>query len=416
MSFSKNIKKQKNYNTLYKGLSLLLLLTLTLLKATAQKVDSEKEIEKAIVYFEKKEFHEACRILDDIIRLRPGTSQAYYYRALALQEIGDKLGALTDLNSLLELEPGHAEGLFARAQIRFACKQYDLAKADYLLLLNSPVKGITQSVVYQIPRYSNGVSGILSQQSDRLDPIYFQLALNCEALNQYEEALHYIGKAITLQPSLSDYRLKRAELNLKSGKENKAMEDLNLVLEQDPSHPVAIQLLANLASRKGNSKEAEKLYSEIILTSPQFLMPYKQRAYGKISRGEWREALEDLDIVLRRNPEDLEALSLRARVYEKLEKIDEALMDHRRILELNPSASTAHFGIGNIHFKRKQYSSAISAYTKAIACQTDFGEAYYQRGIALHYLNKKRDACLDLDKALELGITAAKSAKEKICK
>lgn len=416
MSLSKTIKNQKIIKTIYKGLNFILVLTLPYSKVSAQKANPENEIEEALVLFEKREFQEAYRILDDIIRLKPTATQAYYYRALVLQEMGDKLGALTDLNKLLVLYPGHAEGLFARAQIHFALKQYDHAKSDYLFLLNSPVKGVTQSVVYQIPRYSDGVSGILSQQSDRLDPIYFHLAASCEALNQYEEALHYIGKAIVLQPTLSDYRLKRAEIHLKSGKENEALKDLNEVLEQEPTHPVAIQLLANLASGKGNSQEAEKLYSEIIRTSPEFLMPYKQRAYARISRGECNEALEDLNMVLQRTPEDQEALAFRARVYEKMERNDDALLDHQKILEINPCAATAYFGIGNIHFKRKQYHAALSAYTQALACQNEFGEAYYQRGIALNYLNKKREACQDLDKSLELGISAAKSAIERICK
>nr|WP_301699822.1 tetratricopeptide repeat protein [uncultured Muribaculum sp.] len=50
------------------------------------------------------------------------------------------------------------------------------------------------------------------------------------------------------------------------------------------------------------------------------------------------------------------------------------------------------------------YTSAISAYTKAIELKADLGEAYYNRGYLYLMLGNKDAGIADLSKAGELGI------------
>ena len=58
----------------------------------------------------------------------------------------------------------------------------------------------------------------------------------------------------------------------------------------------------------------------------------------------------------------------------------------------------------------------MGAYTLALYHRDDFREAYYQRGLTFHQLDKDVAACEDLKKALDLGLEMAEKAIQKICK
>ena len=63
-------------------------------------------------------------------------------------------------------------------------------------------------------------------------------------------------------------------------------------------------------------------------------------------------------------------------------------------------------------FKLEDYEGAIADYYKALEINPNFADAYYNRGVSkLKLKNQKESACLDLNKATELG---SKDAKEKI--
>ena len=56
---------------------------------------------------------------------------------------------------------------------------------------------------------------------------------------------------------------------------------------------------------------------------------------------------------------------------------------------------------------RKNYDAAITHYTLAIQQDTDFAEAYFNRGLTYIYLDEVEKGIADLSKAGELGIYQA---------
>ena len=56
---------------------------------------------------------------------------------------------------------------------------------------------------------------------------------------------------------------------------------------------------------------------------------------------------------------------------------------------------------------KKEYNDAITYYTKAIAQDGDFAEAYYNRGLTYVYIGENEKGLSDLSKAGELGIYQA---------
>ncbi len=62
----------------------------------------------------------------------------------------------------------------------------------------------------------------------------------------------------------------------------------------------------------------------------------------------------------------------------------------------------------------QDYTSALSAFSKAIELKPDFGEAYYNRGYVYFKLGNKNLGAADLSKAGELGIVPSYSLLKRM--
>jgi tetratricopeptide (TPR) repeat protein len=93
----------------------------------------------------------------------------------------------------------------------------------------------------------------------------------------------------------------------------------------------------------------------------------------------------------------------------RLEEVDYELMhrDYDQVLRLQPDFSFALYNKANILCAQREYKDAINYYTKAIAIDRDFAEAYFNRGLTYIYTGENEKGLADLSKAGELGIYQA---------
>lgn len=64
----------------------------------------------------------------------------------------------------------------------------------------------------------------------------------------------------------------------------------------------------------------------------------------------------------------------------------------------------AHYNKGVILILMQDYTSALSAFNKAIELKPDFGESFYNRGYVYFRLGNRTAGTADLSKAGELGV------------
>ena len=81
--------------------------------------------------------------------------------------------------------------------------------------------------------------------------------------------------------------------------------------------------------------------------------------------------------------------------------------DYDQVLRLQPDFVFALYNKANILCAQKEYQDAIAYYTRAIAQDADFAEAYYNRGLTYIYIGENDKGLADLSKAGELGIYQA---------
>ncbi|WAR22060.1 TTC1-like protein [Mya arenaria] len=126
------------------------------------------------------------------------------------------------------------------------------------------------------------------------------------------------------------------------------MED-NLTDEQKQERKEESQVLkdnGNQLFRDGSYKSALRVYSRALRVCPikfakDRAILYSNRAACKMKLEMYDECIRDCTKAVDLHPQYLKAFMRRAEMYEKTEKLDEALADYQKILELDPSQHSA---------------------------------------------------------------------------
>lgn len=98
--------------------------------------------------------------------------------------------------------------------------------------------------------------------------------------------------------------------------------------------------------KKGDYAEAEDIYSQALLKCPALYRKerailYSNRAAARLKQDKTEPALTDCTKAIELNPDYIRALLRRAELYEKTDKLDEALADYKSVLEKDLSCRQA---------------------------------------------------------------------------
>lgn len=139
---------------------------------------------------------------------------------------------------------------------------------------------------------------------------------------------------------------------------------------------------------------------------------YASEAAELVTGGEERRAneldnlaLEDFQSAVAHNPARYQAIHNRAVSYVLFGKLDEALADLNKVLELAPTHKSAHFNRGEVLKRLGRIEDAASDYTAAINAKTGDVQALIARGETYVMLSRFREAIGDFNQALRFDPT-----------
>ncbi|XP_038651386.1 tetratricopeptide repeat protein 1 [Scyliorhinus canicula] len=109
---------------------------------------------------------------------------------------------------------------------------------------------------------------------------------------------------------------------------------------------LTLKEVGNGQFKKGEYTEAENSYTEALGVCPAYYQKdrsilYSNRAAARMKLDNKEEAISDCTKAIELNPNYIRAILRRAELYEKSEKLDEALQDYKTILEKDPSVGQA---------------------------------------------------------------------------
>ena len=230
---------------------------------------------------------------------------------------------------------------------------------------------------YQVDNLSKTIEYVnISLQLDSKNiPAYaLKAQLQMEA-ELYEQATITYEKIIELYPLIDSttliYRINVSKAYMNCNVYEKAYSRLQEVYSLDSNN---LELLTNLSvccMKLNKQQEAEKYLYLVLQINPNYTAGLVNMGYYFIEKEEYQKAIEYFNKVLVIQPRESYALNNRGFAYFKLLKIDLALQDINQSISYDPS------------------------------------NAYAYRNRALVYIKSGllQEACIDLQKALDLGFT-----------
>ena len=211
-----------------------------------------------------------------------------------------------------------------------------------------------------------------------------------------------------LQPRVLQQRMRDPRI----GKlRQSALDDLQRLLERDESMGPALLLLGQLESPPlGDRQKAFQAFSKAILLLGEDTEQLS-RAYQLRSRlAETPEGrFADLEKAIGANGNNAEAWEERALFHLSENQLKEAIDDFNMVLEKNPESATALLGIGEALLNQGEYETAIKHLDLAVEAAPRSQTVYLLRANARAEAKNFKAAIADVNKSIEIDPTGAAS-------
>jgi tetratricopeptide (TPR) repeat protein len=128
------------------------------------------------------------------------------------------------------------------------------------------------------------------------------------------------------------------------------------------------------------------------------------KAYSK-KKGAYLESVKYLKNALELDAENLEALSLLAKIYIENGKYEDASPVVKKLLEIDPTSGLAYGFMGEILYHKSKYSGSIEALRRSLQLDGGNPRIYFLLGKVFERLDRLADAVLEYEIAVELSPT-----------
>ena len=197
------------------------------------------------------------------------------------------------------------------------------------------------------------------------------------------KALADLNAAITLSPDLATALAGRALLSLNSGADAQAVTDYTQLLAMAPPTE---QLLVGRGDAYNNLQKYDKAiadFDQAIALNPKNAKALNDRAWALARKGEYAQAVTGYNAALA-TATNLRGIVLSNRCEAKamLGKINDALADCNAAINLHQNGDNALVCRGFAHLKGRQFAAAIADYNAALAITPDDNDALFARGVA----------------------------------
>ena len=260
---------------------------------------------------------------------------------------------------------------------------------------------------------------------------------NALYFEDYVLSIQYFNQVIRLKPYLSEPYFYRAVAKIQLEDYQGALRDCNAALERNPFSPGCYYARGYIYRELGQLDLAEKDYSEALRFAPENRTYLLLRADTRALRKNYDGALEDINLLLKREPQSATIWSERGRInmqqsdtlaaleaftraseYDRLNpaawsalgvtnlmlnREDEAYVQLTQAINLGSKWAGDYINRGIIHYHRHNYRGALADYDKAVQLAPREADSYYNRGVMRQEVGDYNNALADLNRAIELA-------------
>lgn len=428
-------------------------------------------INRGIIYYRKHNYRSALADYDKAVALAPRDAQCYYNRGVLRQELGDYNRALEDFTQAINYAPDRVEIYYQRGIVQLQLRQWQDALQDFTTIMNRypyflPAyylaaqaetslghgKAATQlrQQAYQLEQKKDSIQSLQTtmqvaesqpQQRDRRKE-FSQLAAQNQETNDEENKYDSDTRGsvqkryadVVNEPNifLSYYATNNHTDALRQTNYSHATVDMYNNTMQLPAPlrfttkemtltaDMVNQHFAQISNLSHQIDLLEQMAQPGSTNNDLLCASYIARAFEFALVQDYSSALDDVTRAILMDGDLYFAYFCRANwrykyleykraVGEPTDKADFELMmrDYDYVIHHLPDFSFAYYNKANMLCIQQDFKAAISYYTQAISADSDFAEAYFNRGLTYIYIGDNEKGLADLSKAGELGIYQA---------
>lgn len=136
-------------------------------------------------------------------------------------------------------------------------------------------------------------------------------------------------------------------------------------------------------------------------------MAYRQ-AVKLLRKNDYAEAVKNLDVLIKQEPNDANHYRFRAEVLRVWGKLDRARRDYLKMTDLAPDSPLAFNGLAEVYLQSGDYRAALDAAQKAVELAPDDWVAYYNLGMIEDRLQESEQVIAHLELALQKKVRDAR--------
>jgi len=174
------------------------------------------------------------------------------------------------------------------------------------------------------------------------------------------------------------------------------------ILNKDPRHFDALQLLGAIDLQQGRDQEAQLRIRKALEINPRSDSAHTNLGYIQVKLKRFEEALASCDKALAIKPDHAEALCNRGNALKDLRRHEEALASYEKALAIRPAYAEALYNRGLALFELNRREEALASLDHALAVNPNLLEALLVRGSVLRALHRSEEALASYDQALAI--------------
>jgi tetratricopeptide (TPR) repeat protein len=381
---------------------------------------------------------DALEVMRALVRLNPDQAVAHYALAHLAVRVSDLDAAMAAIDRALVINPAWEDAALFKARVLVSLKDTPRALQFYERYLDAHPRAGVMRLGYarqlvdlkQWDKAREQFKRVVAA-APRDAEVVFTIALLALQSNELDEAEHYLKRALDLQPENDQARLYLGQVAEQRKQYAVAIqwytriESAELYFEAQARLGVALARQGNLDQARAHlhnllpKTEAQKV--QLALAEEQILRDAKQ----------YPEAFDVLSRTLGELPDNADLLYARALAAEKLNRVEVAEQDLRRILKKDPKNANALNALGyTLADRTTRYAEALVLIEQALALKPDdpfildsLGWTYYRLGNhaeAVRHLRAAFNQRADAEIAAHLGevlwVTGDRAGAESIWK
>lgn len=146
------------------------------------------------------------------------------------------------------------------------------------------------------------------------------------------------------------------------------------------------------ATQKGNFPTAEGYWTQLIELWQENPVGWSNRGNARVSQNKLEEAIADYNKSIELAPDAADPYLNRGTAFEGLGRWEDAIADYKRVLELEPNDAMAYNNLGNAKAGLGQWEEAIANYQKATELAPNFAFARANYALALYQTGQTEEA------------------------